>query len=162
MVYPVLQVQVAMLVAASYEIIPLDSGLSVGQGGVGGGGQYWTQTIQSVYSLKVRHILSESSFLLQQCSPSGLKCVGPRCRIMASGLLTALINSSSPVAGLLKTTGTLPPGNTHPTAPLLSLQQYKAGGTLLAPGPKSENEMISPVRSVPEGSLGNASRTVCH
>ena len=28
----------AMLVAALYEIIPLDSGLSVGQGAVGGGG----------------------------------------------------------------------------------------------------------------------------
>ena len=73
----------------------------------------------SQHSLKVTHLVSVPSFLTQQCSPSGLKCVGPRCRTTAPK--AALMNSSSLTAALSKIAGTVPPGNSHPTPALLLL-----------------------------------------
>ncbi len=73
-----------MLLAASYEIIPLDRGLSVGQGAVGVGVSIGRRQY-SQHSLKVTHLLSLVETLTQQCFPSGLKCVGPRSRATASG-----------------------------------------------------------------------------
>ena len=87
-----------MLVVALYEILPLVRGLSVGQGAVGAGVSIGHRQY-SQHSLKVTHLLSPVLGLLQQCSPSGLKCVGPRCRTTAV-FLTALMNSSSPIASL--------------------------------------------------------------
>ncbi len=105
-----------MSVPGSYKIIPLDRGLSVGQGavevGVSIGHRQYSQ-----HSLKVTHILSPSLILLQQCSPSGLKCVGPRCRATATPETPVMISSSSTAAvlGLFGTPmGTpLPSGNCH-------------------------------------------------
>ncbi len=116
----------------------------------------------SQHSLKVRHLLKlgVTLTLTQQCSPWGLKCVGPRCRTGPSA--TPLINSSSLTASLFKTMGhVLPPGPCH-NAPLGLVSQYQAGGLVPTPDPTSENEMISPVWSVPSGSLPAASRAVCH
>ncbi len=145
-----------MLLVASYEMIPLDSGLSVGQGAVGVGVSIGHRQY-SQHSLKVTHLLSLVLRLTQQCSPSGLKCEGPRCRTTAPA--TLLMNSSSSTASLLRTMGTsLPSGNCH-IAP--GSVQYQADGLVATPDPTSENEMISPVWSVPSGSLGDASRAVC-
>ena len=164
MVYPVLQVQVAMLVAGLYEIIPLLRGLSVGQGAVGGGGQYWIKCDNnySQHSLKVTHLLRVvSEATTQQYSPSGLKCVGPRCRTTAAGLLIPLMNTSSSVATPLTWSMRTvpPPGSCHTTLVGVEVQQYQACGSVPTPDPTSENEMISPVWSVLTGSFGCASRT---
>ena len=70
-----------MLVVALYEILPLDRGLSVGQGAVGVGVSIGHRQCNNYSnSLKVTHLLSAVLFLTQQCSPSGLKCMGPRYR----------------------------------------------------------------------------------
>ncbi len=107
-----------MFVSGSYEIVPLDRELSVGHGAVPVevGVSIEHKQLYSQYSLKVTHFLSVLSFLVQQCSPSGLKCVGPRCRTTAAVLPTLLMNSSSPTAALPKTMGTAPPlGKSHLT-----------------------------------------------
>ena len=109
-----------MLVVALYEIIPLDSGLSVGQGAVGVGVSIGHRQY-SQHSLKVTHLLKLGSMLTltQQCSPSGLKCVGPRCRTMATPG-TPVMSSSSPTAAVLALFGMpmgtpLPSGSCHTT-----------------------------------------------
>ncbi len=61
-----------MLVVATYEMVPLDRGLSVGQGAVGVGVSIGHRQY-SQHSLKVTHLLSVVAVLTQQCSPSGLK-----------------------------------------------------------------------------------------
>ena len=117
----------------------------------------------SQHSLKVTHLLSLVAVLTQQCSPSGLKCAGPRCRTTPkSG--TSLMNTSSSTANtLLSSCNALPLGNSHNTLPVSSVKQSQGRGVPLAPDPTSVNEMISPVWSVPSpNSLDAASPAVCH
>ncbi len=71
--------------------------------------------IDSLHSLKVTHLLSLVVVTTQQCSPSGLLCVGPRYRITRTS--KRLVSSSSPVAAPFPTAaGTVvPSGNCHST-----------------------------------------------
>ncbi len=103
-----------MLLGASYKIFPLDRRLSVGQGAVGVGVSIGHRQY-SQHSLKVTHLLSPALGLLQQCSPSGLKCVGPRCRATAV-LTTPVMISPSPTAAVLGLFG-LPTGTLVPSGP---------------------------------------------
>ncbi len=76
-----------------------------------------------------------------------------------------LVISWSPVATSAPAGTVFPSGNCHTTLVVgLSVveQTQGRGGPVPAPDPISENEMISPVWSVVEGSLDGASRTVCH
>ncbi len=106
----------ATLEAGLYVILPLElvRGVSEGQGAVGvgvsiGHRQYNTC---SQHSLKVTHLLSLVVVTTQQCSPSGLLCVGPRdrtCRAVSLVISRSSVATSAPA-------GTVDPsGNCHTT-----------------------------------------------
>ncbi len=85
----------------------------------------------SQHSLKVTHLLSTcasatatlfTKILTQQCSPSGLKCVGPQSRTTAPGAPVEI--SSLPVATtpMFRFRGTdVPSGNCHTTPPVFEV-----------------------------------------
>ncbi len=103
----------------------------------------------SNHSLKVTHLLSLVVVLTQQCSPSGLKCVGPRYRIMPRPLLSK-VTSSAPTGRPAYLPTAVPSGNCHSTLLISKVvhNQGLGGTTKSDPDPTSENEMISPVWSV--------------
>ncbi len=107
------------------------------------------------HSLKVTHLLSLVVVLTQQCSPSGLLCKGPRDRIWPP---LGLTDSWSPIAVSPSAGTVVPSGNCHTTLLVFVLKQIQGRVIPGAPDPISENEMISPVWSMP-CSLDAASRS---
>ncbi len=84
-----------------------------------------TNGYSSLHSLKVTHLLSLVVVLTQQCTPSGLLCVGPQDR---TNRVLTLVISWSPVATSSPPGTVVPSGNCHSTLLVFVVKQSQGRG----------------------------------